>query len=214
MKPIFMQRLRVIIALFTLFSSTNFVSAAVVLPVPFTVQAPFGNWSSPWQDFCEEASVVMVAHYLWKLPLTPKFADAEMQLIKTYETYVFGRYKDTSAEETTQILRNLYGFKEARVLYDPRLADIKRELSGGNPLIVPVAGRLLGNPYFRPPGPLYHMLVIKGFDDAREVFITNDPGTRRGENLEYPQKKLFEAIHDWNGGDVTRGKRAMIVIGK
>src|SRR3982074_349644 len=37
--------------------------AAVILPVPFTPQAPLGNWAQR-QHTCEEASVVMVNRYL------------------------------------------------------------------------------------------------------------------------------------------------------
>jgi len=37
--------------------------AAVILPVPFTPQAPLGNWAAR-QHTCEEASLVMVDRYL------------------------------------------------------------------------------------------------------------------------------------------------------
>jgi hypothetical protein len=30
------------------------------LDVPFTSQAPEGNWAEPWQNACEETSIVMV----------------------------------------------------------------------------------------------------------------------------------------------------------
>src|SRR2546421_7252143 len=36
---------------------------AVILPVPFTTQAPLGNWSER-QHTCEEASLLMVDSYL------------------------------------------------------------------------------------------------------------------------------------------------------
>ena len=98
------------IGLFLLFSISS-AQAAGSMYVPFTSQAPFGDWSHPWQEFCEEASVVMAAHFIWNAPLTPKIADLEMRLIKQYEELVFGKYQDTSAEETAFILKNLYGFK-------------------------------------------------------------------------------------------------------
>lgn len=189
-----------------------FAQTSVILPVPFVSQAPMGVWSYPWQDFCEEASVVMAAHFLWKLPLPTEFAADEMLLIKKYEETAFGKYKDTDTEETARILRELYGFAGTKVVYNPTLDDIKKLLSSGQVLIAPAAGRLLGNPYFRFPGPLYHMFVIKGFDDSRGVFITNEPGTRHGENFLYPQKVLYDAIRDLNGGDVLRGKKAVIAV--
>jgi len=188
--------------------------AFVLLDAPFTSQAPFGNWASPWQDFCEEASVVMAAHFLKKLPLSPHIADLQMRIIKQYEELMWGRSKDTTVEEAALVLRVLYGAEEVETRTISSSEDIKRELAAGRLIIAPVAGRLLKNPYFVPPGPVYHMVVIKGFDDARGVFITNDPGTRRGNGFMYKQSLLFEAIHDWNGGEVMRGEKKIAVVGR
>lgn len=199
-----------IAVLFPLF----FADASTVIHVPFTSQAPFGNWARPWQDFCEEASLVMAAHFVLRLPLTPQAAAAEMQIIKRYEELVFGRSKDTSIEETAGILRGLFGFKNVSTKVIASGEDIKKELAAGRLVIMPAAGRMLKNPYFTAPGPLYHMLVIRGFDDARNVFITNDPGTRRGEGFAYNQKVLFAALHDWNGGKVLEGQKRIMVVGK
>ncbi|TSC77411.1 MAG: Uncharacterized protein G01um101433_606 [Parcubacteria group bacterium Gr01-1014_33] len=188
--------------------------AATAPGVPFTSQAPFGNWARPWQEFCEEASVVMAAHFLWNAPLSPKIADAEMRIIKKYEELVLGKYEDTSAEETASILKNLYGFKGVEVKTVTSPEDIKKEISSGRIVIVPAAGRMLKNPYFKLPGPLYHMLVVYGFDDESGVFITNDPGTSRGKGFRYRQTLLLNAIHDWNNGDVMEGEKKMIVVGR
>ncbi|MBI2053343.1 MAG: hypothetical protein HYT41_01180 [Candidatus Sungbacteria bacterium] len=186
--------------------------AAVLAPVPFTSQAPSGDWREPFQNFCEEASVVMAVHTVWGVRLTPEIAELEMRLIQRYEDLVFGRSKDNSIEEMAAVLRTLYGFKgvETRVI---RSSDeIKDELRQGAIAIAPAAGRLLKNPYFRAPGPLYHMLVIRGFDDVDGSFVTNDPGTRRGNGLRYPQARLFDAIHDWNGGDVLHGEKRIMIV--
>ncbi|MDP3778898.1 MAG: C39 family peptidase [bacterium] len=188
--------------------------AATLMSVPFTPQAPFGNWAMPWQEFCEEASVVMAAHFLLGTPLTPARAEAEMQIVRQYEQIVFKKYKDTSAEETASILKNLYGFKNISTKRISSASEITKELSQGRIVIVPAAGRLLKNPNFKAPGPLYHMLVIKGFDSAKRAFIVNDPGTRRGNGYVYDQDVLVNAIHDWNGGDVLRGEKIVIVAGR
>lgn len=194
--------------------SANPVEAAVNLPVPFTSQAPTGNWRRPYQDFCEEASVVMAAHFVFGTPLTAFFADLQMKLIKMYEDLVFGRSKDNSAEEVAAILKNLYRLKNIQMKEIKTVQDIRTELSAGKIVIAPVAGRLLGNPYFTPPGPRYHMVVVKGFDDKRGVFITNDPGTRRGADYLYTYHTLLRAIHDLNNGDVLAGKKTVIVVGR
>lgn len=186
----------------------------MILAVPFVVQAPAGNWAQPWQDYCEEASAVMAAHFVWGLPVLPLMAEIEMQIIEQYETITFQRHRDTSIGETADVLRNLYRLKNISVQRVESVADIKREIKNGRLIIVPAAGQMLENPYFKAPGPLYHMLVITGFDDAKNIFITNEPGTRRGESFAYDQQKLFDAIHDWNNGDVLRGEKKMIVVGR
>ncbi len=56
------------------------------------------------------------------------------------------------------------------------------------------------------------MIVIIGYDE--ENFITNDPGTVRGEEYAYNQDLIMDAIHDWNGGKQTilSGQKALLVV--
>jgi hypothetical protein len=88
--------------------------------------------------------------------------------------------------------------------------DIKKELAKGNPVIVPTAGRQLHNPNFRQPGPIYHMLVVKGYEG--DNFITMDVGTRNGYNYVYGQKVLFHAIADWQNDAPNQSAKTMVVI--
>ncbi len=181
------------------------------LAVPFTPQAPHANWDLPYKETCEEASVLMVARYKKGEVITsPEDADAEILKLVEFQNNYFGDYKDTTAEQTAEIAREYYGFKNTEVVYDFTTEDIKKELALGNPVIVPAAGRQLSNPYFRSPGPLYHMLVIRGY--TQNKFITNDPGTKRGEEYVYKYDDLLSAVHDWNGGGVDTGQKVMIVI--
>ena len=60
-------------------------------------------------------------------------------------------------------------------------------------------------------GPLYHMLVVKGYTKDGTI-ITNDPGTRRGADFLYDPDALFNAVHDWNGGNVNEGAKVMVVV--
>ncbi len=185
---------------------------SINLKVPFTSQAPHAVWDGDHNEFCEEAAVLMVARFLQGRSI-PNNDDAEksLQRLKRWQLKRFGFFKDTTAEETATILRAYFKLKGVAVLKNPRVADIKRELAAGNPVIVPAAGQLLGNPFFRRPGPRYHMLVIKGYTKDGK-FITNDPGTRRGADFVYQPKVLMNAMHDWNGGDVERGPRVVIVV--
>ncbi|OHA52430.1 MAG: hypothetical protein A2991_03420 [Candidatus Terrybacteria bacterium RIFCSPLOWO2_01_FULL_58_14] len=185
----------------------------VNLAIPFTVQAPFANWDRDHEDFCEEASVLMAASFvLGKDIPSPEFADARMYELKEFQLAHFGYFESTTAEETAMILRDHYGISAVAVVENPSEETIRRAVASGKAVIVPAAGRELGNPYFRQPGPLYHMLVVKGYTkDGR--FITNDPGTKRGADYLYDPDVLLNAVHDWNGGAVETGRRAVIIVG-
>ena len=194
--------------------TTNYLLPSELnLAVPFTVQAPNANWDEIHQEFCEEASVLMAASYIkgWTID-TPEIADQKMFEIKFFEEKKFGYYKDTTAEETAVILREFYGIERVEVIYEPAETYIKKALSGKKIVLVPAAGRQLGNPYFRQPGPLYHMLVIKGYTKEGN-FITNDPGTRHGADFIYTPDVIMNANHDWNNGDVNNGMKVIIVVG-
>ena len=75
---------------------------------------------------------------------------------------------------------------------------------------MPAAGRELGNPNFTGEGPLYHMYVIRGY--TADTFITNDPGTRNGENYIYAIDVVMNSIGDWNNGDPTNGAKRIFYI--
>ena len=186
--------------------------AIKVLKVPFTSQAPLADWNMPYQEACEEASMIMVAEFLqgnnrMRIPIE----EADNLILELVAWEAKHGYKvDLTAQEVASVLMERYGIQAEAVPYNA--AMIREELKAGRPVIIPAAGRLLGNPYFTPPGPLYHMLVIKGYEV--DEFITNDPGTRRGENYRYTESVLSYAVHDWNGGEVESGEQLMIIIKK
>lgn len=182
------------------------------LEVLFICQAPLGNWNPPFGDACEEANILMVHYYLeGEKSIEPEVAVKDIEDLVAFEVKTYGFYESTTAEQTAQLVRDYYGYK-VDVYYDISLKDIKKELAKENLVIVPAAGRMLGNPYYTPPGPLYHMLLIKGYTE--DQFIVNDVGTKRGADYTYSYQVLEGAIHDWNDGDVENGKSAMIVVQK
>jgi hypothetical protein len=130
--------------------------------------------------------------------------------LAAWETKTFGYHLDTTAEETAQTLREYFGLSSARAVSISSPEDIKAAISSGHPVIIPAYGKALGNPNFRGDGPLYHMLVIKGYTDTE--FITNDPGTKRGADFTYDIDTLWNAIHDWNDGDVPNGAKVMVTV--
>lgn len=186
-------------------------SSSLNLDIPFGSQAPFANWDLPYQETCEEAAVIMAHYYLTGKKLTPKIMDEEILALIEWENKTFGYYEDTTAEEIARILREYFGHKNVSVRYEFTIDDIKKEVVQGHPVILPAAGRLLGNPNFRQPGPIYHALVVKGY--TKNKIITNDPGTRNGHNFLYDPKILMDAIHDWNPEDILLGKKAMVAVG-
>lgn len=191
--------------------------AEVNLPVPFTSQAPHGNWELPYQEACEEASILMAVRYAFGNPiLSPEDADAAIRELVTTNTEVLGYPIDQTAEQVRDLLFNVEEKLVVRLLQNPKVEDLKRELSSGNVIIVPAAGRKLRNPFFRAPGPIYHMLVLRGYT-SDGYFITNDPGTRRGEGYLYPFERIMEAMHDWPvpeaiEGDIEPGGKVVIIV--
>ncbi|HPN96558.1 MAG TPA: VanZ family protein [Candidatus Moranbacteria bacterium] len=184
----------------------------IKINVPFTTQAPFANWDEYHEESCEEASIIMIKYYLDGKSLNKEIAEKEIQSMIKFQIKNYGDYKDTSAKESEKLAKDFYGIANLKVVYDFKKEDIKKYLAQKKPIIVPAAGRLLGNPNFTPPGPLYHNLVLVGYEG--DMIITNDPGTRKGEGYRYDIDTFYEAIHDFPGNPVNieKGRKAMIVL--
>ncbi len=195
------------------------VSKATDIPVPFTSQAPFGGWSDQrQQDGCEESSSLMAVRWVAGKPLSKDEALKEILGASDYILKKYGEYRDISAADTVAWILNDY-FKYSKVALKKNITvdDIVAELNRGNVVLTPMDGQMLHNPNFTPPGPPRHMLVIRGYDPERKVFITNDPGTRKGEGYEYSAKVLFEAIRDYPTGyhePIAKIEKNMIVVWK
>ncbi|MCK5017940.1 MAG: C39 family peptidase [Candidatus Peribacteraceae bacterium] len=180
------------------------------LDVPFTTQAPNANWDDPYQEACEEASLIMVHSYLSNIDLNIENSDEMiLNLIKWEKENSYAQ--DVTLDQLAMIAEKYYKY-ETEIINNPNIDDIKKQIEKGNPVIVPVAGRNLGNPYFSGEGPWYHMLVIIGYKGNK--FITNDPGTKRGEGYKYNFDVLLDAIHDWTGvkEEIEAGGRKILVV--
>lgn len=188
-------------------------------PVPFAPQAPYAVWDELHKEACEEAAMIIAAKYFKNESLTAHTMEqAILDLVKWEQD---NGYKiDLTAVEARDVLMKYFNLK-AELVIEVTVERIKKELAAGNLIIVPAAGRQLGNPYFRTPGPIYHMLVIRGYNQLE--FVTNDPGTKRGEGYKYKYQKLIEAIHDWDhqlaeegmtDEEMEQGRKVMIVVGR
>ncbi len=179
------------------------------LDIPFMVQAPNGNWDLPYQEACEEAAIIMLDYYLEGKELNQELADKEILDLVKWQEDNRGEYKDTTVSETANIVEEYYGYS-TEILYNPSIEDIKQQIVKGNPVIAPFYGKALNNPNYSGEGPVYHMMVIKGY--TNDKFITNDPGTKRGEDYMYDYNTIMTAMHDWNDGDVESGQKSIFVI--
>lgn len=192
--------------------STRTISPELNLDVPFTSQAPTANWDAQHEENCEEASLLMANRYFSARGIdSAEDAESGMQQIIDWENVNLGVSDSIDAEQTSRIVKEFLNLK-SEVLTNPSVEQIKQAIFDGKLVLVPASGRELKNPFFKQPGPLYHMLVIKGYSENK--FITNDPGTRRGENYVYDVKTILDANHEWNGGDVLSGKAKIVVVSK
>ena len=182
------------------------------LAVPFTAQAPNGDWSMPYREACEEASLAMVNAYWTGTSFNTTSADAEILKILEWEEEN-GYGIDVGAEQIATMARSIYGL-EATVYFDEEvtLDRLKSLLTAGYPVIVPTSGTTLANPNYTEGGPPYHMIVLVGYTE--EGFLAHDPGTQYGESYLYSFDTMEDAIHDWNGSKSTvdSGRKAMVVL--
>lgn len=190
-----------------------------VLNIPFSSQAPLGEWDDPiFQDGCEEAAVMMAIYWVRGEELTVSEAQAELITLAEWQTKEYGEFRDSSVNDTAKrLMGEYYGYDKFKVKHDIAVDDIIFELGRGKAVIVPTNGRLLANPYYTPPGPERHNLIILGYDESLEEFIVNDPGTKRGERYRYNRNVVYDAIRDYPSGHhlpILGVEKNMIVVEK
>jgi len=156
----------------------------------------------------------MAMAYVKGSPVTRESGNQEILDLVNFQIQNYGGHHDLTAGKTAQLIKDYYKYDKIEIRYDFKIEDIKDELAKGNVVIAPMAGKLLGNPYYTPPGPAYHYMLFKGYDDSTREFVTNDAGTKRGKNYRYKYHVAYNAIHDWTGNKATiaQGRKAIIVV--
>jgi hypothetical protein len=166
------------------------------LNVPFTSQAPLSDWSQPWQDACEEASILMVDYYYQNksLPAKEEVSKLLKDMVDWQEKNWSGHY-NLSTAQVAEYVKFTFNY-DTEIIENLTSEKLKFYLDKGQPIIIPADGKKLANPNFKNGGPVYHMLVVKGY--VGDNFITNDPGTRLGADFIYSSENLLDSIADWN----------------
>ncbi len=215
----------ILLASFCFAFSGQAANKVLVLNVPFTSQAPLANWQdSRQQDGCEEATALMAMAWVKSEGLTAKTKiskaawEKKIIALSDFEKKKYGEYRDVTLSDMVKWIFKDY-LKYDKVIIKPVTSakDILTELEKGRIVLAPMNGRELKNPNFKVPGPITHMVLIKGYDYQTKQFITNDPGTRNGENYRYSEKIILKAIRVYPTGyhlPVKQIKKEIIVIEK
>lgn len=172
---------------------------AVSLPVPYTPQAPLGNWAAR-QHTCEEASLVMVDRYL-RGDHSGALIDAGTADAAINQVTAWKPAEDLTVQQLGRLAQQHLGWAY-QVLPAERLT-MKRQLALGRPLIFGVRTHGLGNSnypgyyshYEQPGWSVSHYLVVAGYDQ-NGTFILNDPGITRGHGYHISYDQLMHAVDD------------------
>jgi hypothetical protein len=179
--------------------TTNTSSAEAYLEVQFICQAPLQteeNWTLH-EESCEEAALLQAYLYTVGEEMTREEANEKILDMIAWQEENMGGHHDLYSEEMGEFIMGYYELKEnqIRIIKNATIEDIKTEIKAGHPVIAPITGEILQNPYYPYPG--YHMLTIIGFTEDR--IITNDNGTRNGADFSYDIEIFEEAYKDASG---------------
>lgn len=183
--------------------------AELNLQMTFYSQAPFGNWDYPWQEACEEASVLLVANEYFGHNWTREEFNDQILKIVDWEKSYFGAYEHTDVAQTREMLSKYLGLQSV-VHENPTYEDVQKVLSKGHLIVMMFAGKELENPYYTNGGPNYHVMVIKGYKSPEKI-ITADVGTRRGEDFVFTWENINGAMHDY-AEPIQQGAKRMIEV--
>jgi hypothetical protein len=174
----------------------------LLLQVPFTTQAPLGNWAQH-QHTCEEANLAMLAAY-WQrdssVVIDPNGADATIAALVSWQVQNWGSKDDLTDTRLGELAKQYYGYSYMLVPNDPQA--IREQIAAGRPLIAGVRTHGLGNPNY--PGysnhleeqgwSVSHYVLVIGYD-TDGVWL-NDPGITKGRGYHISWAQLTHAIDD------------------
>ncbi|KKQ28049.1 MAG: hypothetical protein US42_C0002G0004 [Candidatus Magasanikbacteria bacterium GW2011_GWC2_37_14] len=177
------------------------------IDVPFTSQAPAGNWSEPWKNACEETSIYMVSSFYADDTIKRDEAIKHIKEILAAKNKEFQISKDESLEKISELIALLGLPWKTEIVVNPSLEDIKKQLVDNQPIIAPVFAPAL---HYTAGGPDYHVMVITGYDDSTNEFIVNDPALKNGKGIRFDYDVFMKEIHDLNQTNYKAGKNALL----
>lgn len=188
-----------------------------LIKTAFVQQAPEKNWDQPWQDACEEASLVTVDYFYKNINsiTTTENRDAILKMIEFENQQGFTH--DINIEQMSLVAQKYLGY-QTKIIENPTIEDIKKYLVQNIPVIITGNGKTLyqENKHFNSGGPYYHSLVILGYDDNKKQFTVHDVGTKAGAYFKYSYNLLMESIHDFPSSgkkeDINSGPKRVLVL--
>ena len=183
----------------------------------FVPQSPEKNWDQPWQDACEEASLLTVDYYYKNITSAdPQTIKNDLLKIFDFETKQSFTH-DVNIDQMSLVAQNYFGYS-TKIITNPTIEDLKEYLSQDIPIIVPANGKTLyqENKHFKEGGPYYHNLVILGYDDSVNKFTVHDVGTQFGAYFRYSYSLLMQSIHDFPASkqkeDINQGDKKVLIL--
>ena len=173
----------------------------VKIPAPYTSEVPTGSWATPWNNACEEATIVMVNDYYFGYEnMTKKIAIDNMSPLFKIENKIFGSNANTDATQTAKLI-NDYTDSVALIKDNPTLEEIKDELRQQRPVISFHYAKNIPNPnyHWRAGGSYYHVMTLVGFDENTKEFFVHDSGDPvTGAYHRYAYSVIMNSLHDYN----------------
>jgi len=177
------------------------------------------KYDEPYQNFCEEASLLnWYYHLIWKEPSLKEYNNDLLEL-KEIEDLIFDWwYKHTSIQDT---LKLLIAFQEEQEIFweivkNPSIQIIKEHLTKWNLIITPLYWKWLSNNLFIGWWPIYHNLIIKGYTEQN--FITNEVWVSKWDWFMYKQSELMENIYNYDEklypDNFTKWKKEILILYK
>lgn len=203
-----------------------------VLAVPYTGQAPTGNWDAVHEDYCEAAAVLMVGYWYQKRyigsdvqTIPPGEAEQKMAEITRWERANFPGH-DLDLNQVASVASNFYNLDGQVVPVGPDDSDaIRRQIAAGKPVIIPVMTQLLDGQKINPQYTyhrgaqggygVYHVMVLIGYDVNTGEFYADDAGiVPQGKRVSYPWSRLSAAIdaQTVSSDTAVRQGRLMLVL--